>query len=197
MDEKLFLQRLSEVAEWHRPKLGPNGAASTNKRAKEQPEHPGPITEEQLDQMSDAEAEDYYERLMAWRATQPNESIGPEIKQLRIQAVDCPDCGRHCAEGRRMETKLCQTGQRHWRTRCDVCNLYKDPATGKFSIDPKMAHSYLMSYYRPKLGLNNSKHQKVNKEPNAQIKLQLKEMVRYETEDAIVYSHEPISPREK
>lgn len=197
MDEKLFLQRLSEVSEWHRPKLGPNGALSTNKRAKDLPEHPGPITEEQLDLMTDAEAEDYYERLMAWRATQPNNSVPPEILKVKIQAVDCEDCGVHCAEGRRVETRLCSTGQRHWRTRCEACNLYKDPATGQFSIEPQVAHSYLMSYYRPKLGLNNSKHQKVNKNPDPQIKTQLKQIVRYETEDAILYVREPISPREK
>jgi hypothetical protein len=147
--------------------------------------------------MTDAEAEDYYERLMAWKATQPNNSVPPEIIKLKTQAVDCSDCGRHCVNGRRTETKLCSTGQRHWRTRCDVCNLYKDPATGEFTIQPQVAHSYLMSYYRPKLGINNSKHQKINKESNSQIKTQLKQMVRYETEDSILYVHEPISPREK
>lgn len=203
MDEKLFLQKLSEVAEWHRPQTGPNGACSINKRAKSAPEHPGPITQEELDEMSDAEAQDYYDRLMAYKASLPNDSVGPEIKRLKIQPVNCEDCGNTCANGRKLESKLHQTGKPHWRTRCVECNLYKDPVTGKFTINPQSVHSYMGSYYRPKLGIYKSKFQSEIKKPEPQIKERLKEivqvpkeefrMVPYDKGDSIVYVREPIS----
>ena len=79
MDEKLFLQKLSEVAEWHRPQTGPNGACSVNKRAKSAPQHPGPITQAELDEMSDEDAQLYYDQLMAYKASLPNDSVPAEI----------------------------------------------------------------------------------------------------------------------
>jgi hypothetical protein len=196
MDDKLFLQRLSEVAEWHRPQTGPNGAASVNKRAKNAPQHPGPVTELELDAMTDQEAQDYYDQLMAWRSVQPNNSVPPEIIKLKTQAMDCGDCGLHCPDGRRVESKLCYTGTKHWRTKCQVCEFYMDPATGQFTLDPKDVHRYMSSYHRPKLGVYNSKHQTTPNLAN-HVRTQLKNMVKYETEDSILYIREPISPREK
>jgi hypothetical protein len=204
MDEKLFLQKLSEVAEWHRPQTGPNGAASVNKRAR----HPGPITQEELDEMSDEEAQDYYDRLMAYKESLPNDNVAPEIIKLKPQPTDCDDCGRHCATGRRVESKISITGVKHWRTKCLACNLYRDPATNKFTLEPNRVPNYLNSYYRPKLGVYNSKYQPEPKkkiEPDPEVKQRLKdlvknnnaeeqfEMVAYDRGDSILYVREPIS----
>jgi hypothetical protein len=166
MNNDEFLKRLSEVAEWYRPHTGPNGAASVNKRAKLcRIEHPGTVTEAELAAMDEEEITEYYERLLAWREAQPNASVPPEIKKLKIQAVDCEDCGRHCAEGRRVQSKICNSGQPHWRTSCVTCELYRDPATGKFTLNSRDVQNYLMLYYRPKLGVYSSKHQPKVKEP--------------------------------
>jgi hypothetical protein len=192
MNNELFLKRLSEVAEWTRPQTGPSGAKSINKRAKEAPEHPGPISELELAEMTDTEAEQYYERLMAWRESQPNNSVPPEITQLKIQPVDCEDCGQHCENGRRVETRLCSTGRPHWRTRCQVCDRYKDPATGKFTLTPKETHNYLLCYYRPKLGVYKSKYQPQPKETNSLTKDKLYKMIATDMGDNIIYSREPI-----
>jgi hypothetical protein len=202
MDEKLFLQKLSEVAEWHRPQTGPNGAASVNKRAR----HPGPITQEQLDEMSDEEAQEYYDQLMAYKESQPNDNIAPEIVKLKPQPTTCDDCGLHCATGRRVESKISITGTKHWRTKCLECNLYKDPATGEFTLEPHRVPTYLSTYYRPKLGVYKSKHQPQPKaKPQPQVKERLREivkidtpkeefqMVAYDRGDSVIYVREPIS----
>jgi len=208
MNNDEFLKRLSEVAEWVRPQTGPNGAISVNKRAKAPPEHPGPITEAELAEMTDEQAQDYYDQLMAYKESLPNSSVPPEIKKLKIQAKDCEDCGRHCENGRQVQSKLCVSGQKHWRTSCQTCGLYRDPATGKFSLAPKEVHNYLNCYYRPKLGVYKSKYQPEPKkkiEPTPEVKQRLKEMVKnegseqqfemvaYDKGDSILYVREPIS----
>jgi hypothetical protein len=196
MDEKLFLQRLSEVSEWVRPQTGPNGAKSVNKRAKAPPEHPGPITEAELAEMTDTEAEQYYERLMAWRESQPNNSVPPEIKELKIQSTACEDCGEYCANGRRVESRLCVTGERHWRTRCQVCERYRDPATGLFTVTSQEVHRYFASYYRPKLGVYNSKHQpKAKTNTVVDARGQIRTML--DVGDSIIYSLDSFHSEEK
>jgi hypothetical protein len=170
MNNDEFLKRLSEVAEWYRPHTGPNGAASVNKNAKlRKIEHPGTVTEAELAAMDEEEITEYHERLLAWREAQPNSSVPPEIKKLKIQAKDCEDCGRHCPNGRQVQSKICATGRPHWRTNCVTCELYRDPATGEFTLNSKDVHNYLSTYYRPKLGVYSSKHQ-----PNPQNKAEPK-----------------------
>lgn len=160
MDEKEFLKRLSEVAEWHRPQTGPNGSPSISKgKEKKMPPHPGPITEAELDEMSEHEVKVYYDKLIAWRESQPNESVPPEILRIKVQSKNCEDCGRLCPEGRRVECKQHSTGRTHWREYCTTCELYKDPATGKFTLPKLGSHQHFISFYRPKLGLYKSKYQ--------------------------------------
>ncbi len=63
MNNDEFLKRLSEVSEWYRPQTGPMGQPSVSKgRAKPIPLHPGPITEEELDEMSEEAVTEYYEQ---------------------------------------------------------------------------------------------------------------------------------------
>lgn len=159
MDNEEFLRRLSEVSEWHRPMLGPNGCYSVNKNAaKRLP--PPQITEQELNEMSDEEVEQYYNELIKWRESQPNDSIQPEILKVKCQPMDCPDCGKLCEHGRRVERKLHESGARHWRTKCQECGFYKDPMTGKFTVHHHQAHSYLTQIAKPKQGKYKSKYQR-------------------------------------
>jgi hypothetical protein len=165
MDEKEFLKRLSEVSEWHRPQTGPNGARSVNKRAKNAPQHPGALTQSELDEMSDEEAQEYYEQLLAWREAQPNDSVSPEITKVKVQAIDCPDCGQHCPNGRKTERKLHESGAKHWREHCKECQMFKDPLTGQFTLTREASHQYFIQFYKPKQGKYKSKYQpKLDKE---------------------------------
>ena len=208
MNNDEFLKRLSEVAEWHRPQCGPNGAVSINKRAKNAPQHPGPITQTELDEMTDEQAQDYYDQLMEYKASLPNDGVPPEIIKLKSLATDCTDCGQHCPNGRRTESKISIIGKHHWRTKCLACNLYKDPATNKFTLEPHRVPTYLNAYYRPKLGIYKSKYQteidKPKSKPEPKVKQRLREiveitpveeyrMVAYDKGDSVVYVREPIS----
>lgn len=149
MDPKLFLKRLSEVSEWHRPRLGPNGAPVIGQRlAAYDIPHPGVKTEEELDEMSDQEIKEYYEQLMAWREAQPNESVPPEVLKVRPQPKNCEDCGRHCPEGRRTEKKLHFTGRPHWREYCKECEQFRDPRTREFTLPKLGSHQYFNDCYR-------------------------------------------------
>jgi hypothetical protein len=199
MDNELFLKRLTEVAEWRR--ADPNNYHRDRKMVDEPPVY----TEAELEAMTDTEADELYEWIMAWREQQPNEHLPPVIIKLKIQPTACEDCGRHCENGRRTEHKLCTTGAQHWRHRCAECGLYKDPADGSYSLDPKGVHQYLGSYYRPKLGAYKSKHQPKEKESivKRRARERLREMlpaqketthmVAYDRGDSTVYVREPIS----
>ena len=159
MNKDEFLKRLSEVAEWHIPMLGPNGCYSVAKGRTKVIEHPGEVTAEELEEMSDWEVKRYYDKLMAWRESQPNPSVHPEILKVKIQPTDCEDCGRHCPLGRRTEKKLHESGAKHWRERCVECDTFKDPLTGQFTLSKQASHQYFIQFYKPKLGKYRSKYQ--------------------------------------
>lgn len=204
MDNKLFLKRLSEVSDWYR-----GDSANYHKDNKKLVSQPPVYTEVELAEMSDEEAEELYEWVMAWREQQPNEGLPPLIKTVKIQAKDCEDCGRHCPNGRRTEHKLCQTGVKHWRHRCTECSLYRDPSDGSYSLDAHGVHQYLCSYYRPTLkgDKHGPKAKPKVKTKESIVKLRAKErlkqmmpkpeeqyqMTPYDNGESIVYVREPIS----
>lgn len=149
MNNDEFLRRLSELAEWHRPQTGPGGQASISKgRARAVPVHPGPITQEELDLMTDEAAQDYYDRLMTWREAQPNASVPPEIIKLKTYARKCEDCNKSCDSNRRVECKLYLTGREHWREYCTACELFRDPRTKEFSIKREASGQVFGNLYR-------------------------------------------------
>lgn len=189
MDEKLFLQKLSELAEWHRPQTGPQGFPSV-RRGKEAHAiaKPPPVTEEELNQMSDEEVEDYYDQLVKWRESQPNESVPPEILKLRAPTEPCEACGKELTEHRRVECKKYDSAGGHWRTRCVNCNLYQNPMTKEFSISQGASHQFFIDFYRPKQGKYNSKYQpKEKKSVEVEVlKGKIREYTVTETEDSVI-----------
>lgn len=202
MDEKEFLQKLSEVAEWHRPQTGPNGHPSVSKgRLAKKIEKPEPVTEQQLEEMSEDEVQDYYNRLVKWRESQPNNSVAPEITKLKCKPHGCEDCTRILEESRRVERKIYESGSKHWRERCVNCGQYKNPLTNEYSISPKEVHQFFIQLHRPKLGKYKSKFQpepveKFTATPKPsvqrceveQLKNKIREYTVVETEDSIIRS---------
>jgi hypothetical protein len=211
MNNDEFLKRLSEVSEWYRPQTGPNGQPSVSKgRAVKVPEHPGPITAEELDEMTEEAVTEYYERLMAWREAQPNITVPPEILKVKYPPQSCEDCDKILEEPRRVERKLHESSQRHWRERCVNCDCFKHPQTGEYSISKKYSHQFFIDFYRPKKGVYKSKYQKepkVKKEPKPRgrpkkmTKSQLVEQiiaegtwVTHETETSVIREFVPKNP---
>jgi hypothetical protein len=160
MNNEEFLKRLSEVAVWARPMTGPGGYPSVRRgfEAKEIPK-PDPVTEAELNEMSDAEVEAYYDQLCKWRESQPNPSVGPEILELKPCVKPCEDCGKELSEPRKIECKKYDSAGGHWRTRCVNCTNFKHPLTKEYSVSQASSHQFFLDFYRPKQGKYKSKYQ--------------------------------------
>jgi hypothetical protein len=205
MNNDEFLKRLSEVSEWYRPQTGPQGQPSVSKgRAKPIPLHPGAITAEELDEMSEEAVTEYYDQLIAWREAQPNASVPPEILRLKPYARTCEDCNKSCDSTRRVECKQYITGKEHWREYCNYCELFKDPRTNKFSVSRQGSAQFFGNLYRkdkPMPKIKVAKEPKIKKplgRPKKLTKSQLVEQiiaqgtwVTHETETSVIRQFVP------
>ena len=71
-----------------------------------------------------------------------NPTLNWEIKKLKPHIAVCEDC-HDVTTDRRIEHKLNDTPYKHWRSRCTACEMYKDPATGKFCMTGHEFRAYL------------------------------------------------------
>jgi hypothetical protein len=136
MDKQLFEQLLSQVADWEMPKLKDWEVKEAKKSARGKNKR----TEEELYQI---EHEEIFKEIFGG----VNPTMTPELKQLKVQALDCPDCGKHCPNGRKEEIKYyAETPGHiaHRRQRCLECNKYRDPDDGTYTLPQGPAcHKYL------------------------------------------------------
>jgi hypothetical protein len=142
-------QKLLEVAEWRMPKL----TASEMKISKQKIRGRGRPTSEELYQ-------DEHEEVFLDLFQGINPTHTPELVKVNIKPVDCEDCGRHCENGRQMEIKFYYQQARHVahrRTRCLVCNKYKDPYTGEFTLPQGPASQVFLNWAS---GENTAKNKK-------------------------------------
>lgn len=126
MDDAEFKQKLSQVAEWRVPKLKDHEVALAKQRARGK----GRASVEDLYQ-------EEHNKIFLEIFNGVNPTYAPEITKLKIQAVTCGECGELCEQGRRIEIKFCPAGRNEMpyrKERCVECNLYRDPASGKFSV---------------------------------------------------------------
>ena len=119
MDEKRFLEILDQLSHWERPRVGPNGAKSVDKRAKK------PIEVDDEEELEDIEPVD---------ENKENTSIAPVIVKLKPRAELCTDCGKVCDEPRVVTKKRNDNPVTHWRVKCVNCGLYRDPNSKKFCL---------------------------------------------------------------
>ena len=136
MDKKLFEQLLSQVADWEMPKLKDWEVKEAKKSARGKNKR----TEEELYQI---EHEEIFKEIFGG----VNPTMTPELKQLKVKAVDCADCGKHCPNGRKEEIKYYHETPghiAHQRRRCLECNRYRDPDDGTYTLPQGPAcHKYL------------------------------------------------------
>jgi hypothetical protein len=119
MDNELFKQKLSEVSNWKLPEITPTGPAKP-KRGRKSKE----------DEYQEAREEMFFDEFGNINPTFP-----PQLVNLKVQAVDCGDCGEHCPNGRVVETKFYDTKDKpHWRKKCVTCGHWKNPVTGEFDL---------------------------------------------------------------
>jgi hypothetical protein len=126
MTKDEIFQKLNEVAEFRMPKLSP----SEIKISKQKQRGKGrPSREEQYQEEHEEVFLDLFQGI--------NPTMTPELVKMHIKPVDCPDCGLHCENGRKMEIKFYPKAYRqvaHRRDRCLNCNRYRDPSTGKYTL---------------------------------------------------------------
>jgi len=123
--EQLHL-KLSEVAEFRMPKLSPSEIKISKQKARGK----GRPTKEYLYQ-------EEHEQVFLDLFEGINPTHTPELVKVKIQAIDCEDCGAHCPNGRRTEIKFYKAVPNHVahrRDRCLTCNKYKDPNTGEYTL---------------------------------------------------------------
>lgn len=130
MDDELFLRRLTELTEWHRPMLGPSGGTSVIKRRGRPPEDPELLAEIQEEQARIQQAE-----------REPNPHVGPRILKILHKPSDCEACDRRLTEPRRVEIKKMDMDVPIWRHRCLNCNRYRNPETGQWDLEGARAHA--------------------------------------------------------
>ena len=120
MDNKLFKQRLTEVAEWRIPKIKPTASerrAGAGRPSKEE-------------QYLEIHEEAFIEMFAGENPTQ-----ALELVKVKRCAEDCEDCGRHCEQGRDLENRKFFTYEPHWRKRCLTCGMNQNPYTKKFDLN--------------------------------------------------------------
>jgi hypothetical protein len=124
MDNNLFKQRLSEVAEWRIPKIKESPAEKRKSAGR-------PTKEEQYQELHE---ETFIELFQGENPTQ-----APELVKVKRSAVDCGDCGEHCPQGRDVENRKFFTHETHWRKRCITCGMNQNPFNGRFDLNNKDA----------------------------------------------------------
>lgn len=146
MDDKLFKQKLTEVAEWRIPKTVTGTISGDAKR----PRKPGRPTKEELYQ-------DEHEQVFLEMFDGTNPTFPPQITQVKRTACECADCGRTCPNGRETEAKLHQkNGKKAWRQKCVTCGMFQNPFNGKFELQGSAASIKFNDFMRETKGAYNT-----------------------------------------
>jgi hypothetical protein len=126
MTKDEIFQKLTEVAEFRMPKLKPHDIKISKQRSRGK----GRPSNEELYQ------EDHEEVFLdLFQGINP--TMTPELVKVNIKPKDCEDCGVHLTVSREMEIKYYKATNKHIahrRERCLVCNKYRDPNTGLFTL---------------------------------------------------------------
>ena len=134
MDKELYKKLLSEVADWHIPKL--------TETEKKQSRGRGRPTSEEL-------YEEARQKIIIEEFDGINPTVPVEMLNIKKKAVICEDCGKECPNGYHKEKKLYDTnGKKNWREKCITCNMSQDPYTGKFTLNNSKASAIWNSYLR-------------------------------------------------
>lgn len=120
MDNEEFKQRLSQVSEWIIPEIEVKKAVRKQIKA----------AKKNIQKEDDNDQEELF--LDMFQGVNPTTPLA--VIKLKIQPVDCEDCGKHCENGRRVEIKRYHTVESHWRKSCVTCKMGQDPFTGNWDV---------------------------------------------------------------
>lgn len=147
MDDKLFKQKLSQVAEWRIPETM---TSTQSGDAKSPPRRGRPSNE-------DLFMEENEERFLAEHGG-VNPTFPPQVLKVKCQAQTCGDCGKFCENGRHTEKKHYVTNNiRHWRERCVTCGLHYNPYTQQYDLNKSRASTVWNGFLRDSKGSYKTK----------------------------------------
>lgn len=149
MDSKLFNQLLETVAETEIPKITGSGEIKPLRGRGR------PTVEEQYQQE--------HEQVFLEMFDGKNPTIQPVVTKLKIKSLDCPDCGKHCENGRQLDIKYYTNQPRHvnhQRVRCLNCNLYRHPETKKFTVPQGPASAVFLAWAKHEYSVRNREAKK-------------------------------------
>lgn len=149
MDDKLFRQKLTEVADWKIPDT-PRETSLNQKKKR------GRKSNEEL--YMEVREEMFHEEFGGVNTTFP-----PMITRLKVQAETCGDCGIDCPKGRHVEAKQYTSNNKtHWRRHCITCGNWENPYTKEFDLATGTESSIIWnSFHRDSKELYQSKGNKV------------------------------------
>lgn len=145
MDNNIFKQRLTEVAEWRTPKIKLTPAEKKKKSGR-------PSKEEQYQELHEEAFADLFQG--------QNPTQAPELVKVKRCAELCEDCGKHCENGRHTEKAKYNSSRPHWRKRCVTCGMNQNPFSGEWDLTNKNASAVWAVWLR-KTSENSYDHKKI------------------------------------
>ena len=138
MDQELFKQRLSEVAEWIQPKI----TKSDLKEARQRSRGRGRKTAEE-------QYQEEHEEVFTQMFDGVNPTVPVELKAVKPALSHCEHCDQMVQGGPHIEKKLYLTRPKpHWRETCKTCNRGRNPYTNEFDVTPSVCGHKWNSYLR-------------------------------------------------
>jgi hypothetical protein len=68
------------------------------------------------------------------------------VKEIVHHETPCEACGKPCVD-RRLRSRQVRVPKVHWRTKCESCNLWRDPESGLFVHDSNSIQERMRQYY--------------------------------------------------
>jgi hypothetical protein len=132
MDNDLFLKRLTDVAEWFRPKETGFSVNTPKSLKRKYAQLAAKVDTEEGSEESDTEDEQ----------SEPLKEVETAPRIVRIHPIvkDCEDCGKKKVYDRVVTSKLLHGPARnYWKHHCSSCKSYKNPYTGEYSLQDRAA----------------------------------------------------------
>lgn len=144
MDNELFKQKLSQVADWKIPDTQRETTVNAKKKR-------GRKNAEELYQ--EAREEMFHEEFGGVNPTYP-----PMLLKVKTQSTLCSDCGCQCNQGRKKDLRIYKNkGRRYWKEHCLTCDKHKDPYTGQYTLTGTEASIKWNSFCKEVKGAYKSK----------------------------------------
>lgn len=70
------------------------------------------------------------------------------VKSIEYDPYACPDCNKTLTQQRVIQTVLYPKPKPHWRRHCKLCQLWRDPNTGEFSVENSRIHQLFATFLR-------------------------------------------------